>query len=255
MLFGRIVHFHRHVILTLDTCVSLPDNFPWAFKRTILRIITLIWKFSVDVWAYWLRTAQFYSLPGRVSTVVHFTVEGLKSIQTNSLLSIRDVVNRLPTSSSMDCWGKIEFRVFPTSQQAGKIVSPHPTNLDCYTVVSGYKPWVRSAWHWDNTGSGTKSGAFASGVYLARISAFFSHWSMLTVLTVLINSLKVMIHNVLWVVFFLSFMKYFLNFWMAEWIAWTHRNYKGTLNLIHMLNFLVLLSNELVKCAKNELMT
>ncbi len=32
------------------------------------------------------------------------------------------------------------------------------------TVVSGYKPWVRSAWQRGNTGSGTKSGVFASGV-------------------------------------------------------------------------------------------
>ncbi len=36
-----------------------------------------------------------------------------------------------------------------------------------YTVVSGYKPWARSAWQRDNTGSGTQNGAFASKVYLA----------------------------------------------------------------------------------------
>ncbi len=30
------------------------------------------------------------------------------------------------------------------------------------TVVSGYKPWARSAWQRDNTGSGTQNGAFAS---------------------------------------------------------------------------------------------
>ncbi len=35
------------------------------------------------------------------------------------------------------------------------------------TVVSGYKPWARSAWQRGYTGSRIKSGAFASEVYLA----------------------------------------------------------------------------------------
>ncbi len=35
------------------------------------------------------------------------------------------------------------------------------------TVVSGYKPWARSAWQRDNTGSGTQNGSFTSELYLA----------------------------------------------------------------------------------------
>ncbi len=42
-----------------------------------------------------------------------------------------------------------------------------------YTVVSGYKPWARSAWQRDNMGSGTKNGAFASEEFLAYINSFF----------------------------------------------------------------------------------
>ncbi len=56
---------------------------------------------------------------------------------------------------------KLLFR--PSEMKCGKIKK---ALLIC-TMVSGYKPWARSAWQRDKTGSGTLNGAFASEVYLA----------------------------------------------------------------------------------------
>ncbi len=79
--------------------------------------------------------------------------------------------------------------------------------IESNTVVSGYKPWARSAWQRDNTRSGTQNGAFVSDVFGSN-KFTFSDYLMLTVSVIINRSLcgenavKVMIHYLLWVVFY-----------------------------------------------------
>ncbi len=53
-----------------------------------------------------------------------------------------------PVAMELVCKNEQTFRIEPTGNSV--------------TVVSGYKPWVRSAWQRDNMGSGTQNGVFAS---------------------------------------------------------------------------------------------